>query len=114
MPLNGLQKGDSVMGITVVEETKDASNVPVADSVEAQPLSFSYSSSSPASSIRPITPPDGVELAPPVGQKDIAQTDHASRFALRKDKCIDDLRPFKVVVVGAGFSGITTAIRQVR
>ena len=35
----------------------------------------------------------------------------SSRFMLKKDKCIDDLRPFKVVVIGAGFSGITCAIR---
>lgn len=35
-----------------------------------------------------------------------------SHFVL-EDKPIDEVRPFKVVVIGAGFSGINCAIRSV-
>lgn len=40
------------------------------------------------------------------------QTNGASGFTL-KDATVENLRPLRVVIVGAGFSGICAAIRSV-
>ena len=65
-------------------------------------------SASPPSSASPITPLDGTVL-PGVSSSDA----EAGRKFILLDKSIDEPRPLKVVVIGAGFSGIMCGIRCV-
>ena len=84
----------------------DATNVKLNTSQsKPTPSSKHDGDASPTATSSPTTPLDG-EALPGA----LASTQESSKFVLL-DKSVDEPRPFKVVCIGAGFSGIMCGIR---